>query len=143
MHGTLRVLTGTIVLMLFAGAPALLAQAPQAASTQAPAAEGPPPPALPETISRDDRGRATVRAVRVTTPMKIDGRLEEPLYAAVKPASDFIQMEPSAGQVATEKTEVWVFYDDDNVYVSVRASESHPERMVANEMRREIGRAHV
>ena len=98
---------------------------------------GPPPPTLPDTISRDDQGRATVRAVRVTTPLKVDGNLDEAIYGSVRPAAGFIQMEPQAGQPATEKTEVWVFYDKDNVYVSFRAWESEPNRRVANEMRRD------
>ena len=97
----------------------------------------PVPPMLPETISRDDQGRATVRAVRVTAPMRTDGRLDEAIYSSVEPASGFIQMEPNAGQLATEKTEVWVFFDSDNLYVSFRAWESQPDRMIANEMRRD------
>ncbi len=40
-------------------------------------------------------GRATVRAVRVTTPMRVDGRLDEAVYSRVHPASGFIQMEPN------------------------------------------------
>jgi hypothetical protein len=100
-------------------------------------ASGPPPPTLPDTISRDDQGRATVRAVRVTTPMRVDGKLDEAIYTTVLPASGFIQMEPQAGQPATEKTEVWVFYDKDNVYVSFRAWESDPGKRIVNEMRRD------
>ena len=99
----------------------------------------PPPPTLPETIARDDEGHATVRAVRVTTAMKIDGKLDEAIYRSVQPASGFIQMEPQAGQPASEKTEVWIFYDTDNVYVSFRAWESQPDRRIANEMRRDSG----
>jgi hypothetical protein len=98
---------------------------------------GPPPPTLPETISRDDQGRATVRAVRVTTPMRVDGTLDEAIYTTVKPASGFIQMEPQAGQPATEKTEVWVFFDQANVYVTFRAWESEPDQVIVNEMRRD------
>jgi hypothetical protein len=100
---------------------------------------GPAPPTLPATISRDDQGRATVRAVRVTTPMRVDGMLDEAVYTTVLPASGFIQMEPQAGQPATEKTEVWVFYDKDNVYVSFRAWESDPGKRIVNEMRRDSG----
>ena len=44
-----------------------------------------------------------------------------------------------AGQPATEKTEVWITFDDENVYVSMRAAESRPERMIVNEMRRDSG----
>ncbi len=51
--------------------------------------------------------------------------------------SDFIQMEPQGGQPASEKTEVWLFFDQRNVYVTMRAWESHPERAIANELRRD------
>src|SRR5262245_55838172 len=58
---------------------------------------GPAPPNLPQTIARDDEGRMTIRAVRATTPIRIDGRLEEAIYTSVQSISDFIQMEPSGG----------------------------------------------
>ncbi len=100
---------------------------------------GPPPPELPETISRDGQGRATVRAVRLSAPPRIDGRLDEAIYEQVRPASGFIQMEPDGGQPATERTEVWVFYDEEQVYMTFRAWESQPDRMIVNEMRRDSG----
>lgn len=115
-----------------------------ATAAQTPAAGGagplqPPAPVLPDTISRDTEGHATVRAVRVTTPIRLDGRLDEAVYTTVHPASGFIQMEPKGGEPATEHTDVWVFFDEDNLYVTFRAEESHPERMIANEMRRDSG----
>src|SRR5438067_233746 len=87
---------------------------------------GPPPPTLPETIARDEQGHMTIRAGRLTAPLRVDGRLEEPVYSSVHPISDFIQMEPTGGQPATEKTDVWIFFDDRNVYVTIRAWESEP-----------------
>jgi hypothetical protein len=32
---------------------------------------------------------------------------------------------------------VWLLFDDDNVYISARCWDSHPERMIGNEMRRD------
>ena len=66
-------------------------------------------------------------------------QLDEALYTSATPISDFIQAEPVAGQPATERTEVWISYDRDNVYVSLRAFESQPDRMIVNEMRRDGG----
>ena len=54
--------------------------------------------------------------------------------------SDFIQQEPQEGQPATEQTEVWFFFDNNSIYLSARCWDSHPERMVANEMRRDGNR---
>ena len=38
---------------------------------------------------------------------------------------------------ATEKTEVWVFFDRENIYISARCWTAHPERIIANDMRRD------
>ena len=83
--------------------------------------DGPPPPQPPDVISRDPAGRATVRAVRVADALTIDGRLDETAYATVAPFGGFIQTEPTAGAPATERTEAWVFFDDTNLYIAVRA----------------------
>ena len=73
----------------------------------------PSPPVAPEVISRDpSQTRATARATRVTAVLRIDGKLDEEVYARVKPIADFIQMEPVEGAPATEKTEVCVFFDN-------------------------------
>ena len=98
---------------------------------------GPPPPEAPATSARDAAGRLTIRAVRLPAPLKIDGRLDEAVYDTVPPVTDFIQMDPQAGQPATQKTEYWIFYDDKNLYAVVRAHESNLSGMVANEMRRD------
>ena len=80
--------------------------------------------------------RATIRAVRITRPLQVDGRLDE-VYTRVEPISDFVQMEPHAGEMSTEKTDLWILFDDEYVYVTFRCWESHPERMIVNEMRRD------
>jgi hypothetical protein len=99
--------------------------------------EGPPAPAAPDTVARDPEGRVTVRAVRLTAPLRVDGRLDEVVYHESTPTTDFIQTEPASGAPATEKTEAWISFDADNIYVTVRAWESAPERMIVNEMRRD------
>ena len=58
-------------------------------------------------------------------------------YTETLPASDFVQQEPHEGEPATEKTEVWVFFDDRNIYVGGRMWDSQPHRITANEMRRD------
>ena len=101
------------------------------------AIDGPPPPLAPEVISRDAQGRVTVRAIRLPEGLVIDGNLDEPAYSRVPALTDFIQQEPNEGQLATEKTEAWIFFDDRNLYIASRNWDSQPERMVVNEMRRD------
>jgi hypothetical protein len=103
----------------------------------APAYEGPPAPLPPEVMARDGEGRTTIRAVRVDAPLRIDGTFDEPLYENVPAMSDFVQVEPDLGAPATEKTEVWIAFDGDNVYLSFRCWDTYPERRVATEMRRD------
>src|SRR6266446_2174867 len=113
-----------------------------ASSTELPAGyTGPAPPLAPQVIARSaDGSRATLRAVRLTSPLKIDGKLDEEVYATVPSISDFIQQEPQEGAPATEKTEIWIFFDNENFYLVARCWDSHPEREIATEMRRDGGR---
>ena len=98
---------------------------------------GPPAPVAPAVVARDEAGRVTVRATRISEAIVIDGKLDDEVYARVVPMSGFIQQEPNEGAPATEKTESWVFFDDNNVYITARCWDSHPERMIINEMRRD------
>ena len=93
----------------------------------------------PAIVSRTAPDEVTVRAVRIGTPLKIDGQLDEAVYGSVEPISGFIQQEPHEGEPATEKTDAWILFDDDNLYVCVRNWDSHPEREIANELRRDNG----
>ena len=91
------------------------------------------------TLVRGADGGVTLRAVRLTDPLRIDGQLDEALYITVPSMTGFVQIEPQEGMPATEQTEVWVAYDRDNLYVSFRAWESRPDLIVAKEMRRDNG----
>jgi hypothetical protein len=97
----------------------------------------PPPPVAPEVFARDERGRVTLRATRLTSPLSLDGSLDEAIYKEVQAIDHFVQQEPDEGASATEKTLVWLFFDDDNFYVSVRSFDTQPDRLVANELRRD------
>jgi hypothetical protein len=99
--------------------------------------DAPPAPIAPDVIRRDGEGRATVRAVRVDQPLRIDGALDEALYRDVPSISEFIQVEPDGGQPATERTETWIAFDEDNIYVSFKAWDSQMETLIATEMRRD------
>jgi len=69
--------------------------------------------------------------------MAFDGRLDEAFYSQTKSISDFVQQEPFEGQPATEKTEVWVFFDEQYVFVSARMFETDSARRVTSDMRRD------
>ncbi len=112
---------------------------PDVARAQEPApVDGPPAPIAPLSVSRDAQGRATLRATRVTETMRVDGALTESIYQSVTPIGDFVQFEPVNGAPATEQTELWILFDNENLYISGKAYDGSPERWVLNEMRRDI-----
>jgi len=88
----------------------------------------------PQTVRRDPGG-VTVRAIRLTEPLHLDGQLDEAIYRDNMPIDGFVQQEPREGQPATEATDAWIFFDNDNLYIGARNWDSHPERMVLNDMR--------
>ena len=108
-----------------------------AVGLEAQEAEAPPSPVAPDTITRDENGGVTIRAVRLQG-LVVDGTLDEAVYKTVPSFGRLIQMEPRAGAPATERTEAWVFFDDANLYVAGRVWDSAPEsEWVVNEMRRD------
>ena len=98
---------------------------------------GPPAPAAGEAVSRDADGRVTLRAFRLSEPLTVDGVLDDPVYDQVPAAEGFLQQEPDEGTPGSESTRVWVLYDEDSLYIAADLEEDHPERLMANEMRRD------
>ena len=98
-----------------------------------------PMPVPPEVVARDDQGRTTIRATRLTQEIRLDGQLDEEVYRTVPPITDFIQQLPDEGALASERTDTWVFFDETSLYVTARAFDSAPEsEWVANEMRHDV-----
>jgi len=81
-----------------------------------------------------------VTAVRIEQGPAIDGATDEAVWQRAAVIREFTQQEPVEGAPATERTEVWVLYDQDNLYLAVHAFDSQPEGIIATEMRRDSDR---
>jgi hypothetical protein len=88
-------------------------------------------------ITRDGSGQTIIRATRISTPPRIDGRLDDAVYRDVAPVMGFIQQEPREGEPVTEPTQAWVMFDDDNIYIACRCSDARPETIESKDMRRD------
>ena len=67
----------------------------------------------------DDRKQAM--AARVPSDsIRVDGRLDEGVWALATPVVDFVQKEPIEGAPPTDRTEIRFVYDDDALYVGAR-----------------------
>ena len=69
--------------------------------------------------------------------INLDGRLDEPAWERAEPASDFIQIDPNNGTPATEPTEVYILFDDNNMYMGVVAYDSEPDQLKGNTLQRD------
>jgi hypothetical protein len=132
MLGSSRVVLVAILIVWFGGQ--VRAQSTGGASPVL--GDGRPVPIAPSVIARNDRG-VSVRATRITTPMTIDGRLDEAVYTQVPGITEFVQQEPRYLAAVTESTTAWVFFDDDNFYVACRCQMADLNQIVANDMRRD------
>jgi uncharacterized protein DUF5916/cellulose/xylan binding protein with CBM9 domain len=62
----------------------------------------------------------SVQASRRSEPITLDGRLDEPIWAATQAATDFRQAQPKVGDPATQRTEIRILFDDEALYVGAR-----------------------
>ena len=128
--------SGALLAALLSISPVAAASLEQAA--QPAVIDGPSVPVAPEVVTRDDAGHITVRAIRLSEPLRVDGKLDEAVYQSERAIGDFVQLEPVPGAPATERTEAWVMFDADNMYVSARCWDSAPpDQWTANTMRRD------
>lgn len=78
-----------------------------------------------------------VRAARITTPVVVDGFLNDAQWLLAEPATGFTQRDPDEGQPATEPSEIRVLYDDENIYFGCMFYDSEPDKIVARLTRRD------
>ena len=67
----------------------------------------------------------------------IDGMMDEKAWDAVDWAGDFIQREPNDGAQPSQLTKYKVLFDDNNLYVLIRALDSVPGEIVRRLSRRD------
>jgi len=88
-------------------------------------------------IFTQESGNRRIRVLHITEPIKIDGRLDEPAWSQAVAATDFRQQEPNEGELASEKTEVRLLFDEKTLYVGVHAFDSEPSRINSRELVRD------
>ena len=79
-----------------------------------------------------------VQAVRATSPIVIDGVLDEPVWQSANPTTTFHQRDPEPGAPGHQKTEIRVAFDDDAIYLGARMYDTAPDSIVAQLARRDV-----
>lgn len=80
---------------------------------------------------------SSFQALRVSAPPRIDGVLEEAVWGAAPVFSAFEQSYPQPLAPPSERTEVRLVYDDQNLYVAVTCFDSEPSAIIARLGRRD------
>lgn len=80
--------------------------------------------------------RPTVEAHRSNNRITIDGVLSEPEWQRTG-VSDFTQKVPIEGVAPTQKTEVWVAYDNEALYVAAQLYDTAPDSIIDRIARRD------
>ncbi|SMO92786.1 DUF5916 domain-containing protein [Gracilimonas mengyeensis] len=78
----------------------------------------------------------TTLKVNGNTP-KIDGTIDEPAWQDVEWSGDFTQRSPDDGAKPSQKTAFKILYDDENLYVAIRAYDEEPDKIVQRLSRRD------
>jgi hypothetical protein len=73
-----------------------------------------------------------------TGRIEVDGRLDEAAWRDVQVIADFVQAEPVAGAPPSERTEAWVTFDEDHLYIAARMWESDIGALVTGGMERDV-----
>jgi hypothetical protein len=83
-------------------------------------------------------GRPVYSATRIDVPPQLDGDLSDPAWSGLPVIRDFVQQLPNEGMPSTERTEVKIAFDSSNLYIAARCYDSEPEKIIANELRRDV-----
>ena len=76
--------------------------------------------------------------IRLTTDKpEIDGILNDECWKTGEWAGDFIQWVPKEGAKPSQKTLLKILYDDNNIYVAIRAFDNEPDKIIRKAGRRD------
>ena len=73
---------------------------------------------------------------RITEKITLDGKIDEPVWNKIKPVQLFMFV-PNAGQAPSEKSEVFLAYDEENFYVAAKLFDKEPDKIQAPTKKRD------
>lgn len=83
-------------------------------------------------------GRPEMQAFPLGSAPLLDGSvLDDPAWQGVVPASGFWQVQPNEGQPSTQKTEVYVGFLDNALYIGMVAYDDNPDSIIVTDGRRD------
>jgi hypothetical protein len=94
------------------------------------------PRATPVAVATQDAGGGkTIRVTRISAPPVIDGRLDDAAWETAPQVNNFHQIRPIEFSAPSQRTDVYVLYDEDTLYIGARMWEAGPGDITANILR--------
>jgi hypothetical protein len=84
-------------------------------------------------------GLKEVKVTRVETAPVMDGKLDDAVWQQAELIDDFHQIRPGDGTEPSERTEVYMIYTEDALYIGARMYDSNPELIAAPVIRHNQG----
>lgn len=82
--------------------------------------------------------RPSTTATALTSVPTIDGNvLDDAAWSNVVPTSGFTQVQPDEGRPASQRTEVFIGYTEDSLYIGVVAYDDNPQGIIVADSRRD------
>ena len=97
------------------------------------------PAQLTRVIGGIERREMVAMQLGAEDSIRLDGVLDESIWQAAVPASDFRQQDPQNGAPATEPTEVRIAYSRDALYMGVNCYDSEPDKWIGFQRGRDGG----
>ena len=93
----------------------------------------------PESNIQTPGNKKSYMALYTASAPVIDGALDEDVWLAGAWGGDFVQFEPNNGSDASQKTEFKVLFDDNYIYVAIKAFDTAPDSISRRISRRDNG----
>ncbi len=93
-----------------------------------------------DSLSRgaDPTARPYITVKLASTPIELDGHMNEAAWATADSITDFKQREPREGSPSTERTLMKILRDKDAIYVAARMDDRDATAIVAMQLRRDV-----
>lgn len=92
---------------------------------------------LPLWLNGQEYEKRTYNATRTDNPPVINGVLDDEAWGTGEWDGDFKQYEPAEGSAVKQKTEFKLLYDDNNIYIAIKAYDNAPDSIVSRMTRRD------
>ena len=82
--------------------------------------------------------RPVAQAAELTTAPVVDGNvLDDPAWRTAEPITDFWQIQPNAGQAASQRTAVYIGFTETSLHIGVVAYDDEPLEIISTDTRRD------